>query len=263
MRAFWQHQLASVARLELPDTRLVDAYDSGFVETQIARSGNHLDTGVNGYESEFSHDVVGILTNLFTQGDFSDAHALLTEARNVVGDPTQYVDGLWTYSVPWAVYLLKTGDLRLRQGELLHRRPARSDAAQHRGRRARARGRPDGSRRHDGGDQRHRHTGRVDPGRRGGAPRSGRLPLPGRARRGHASRPPGPSRQYQSLLAATDAALSANDRRPITWTISLALCSNPTMPTAVPTPRTPTGRHRSTSGPGRARCSEHPSTGQC
>ena len=40
-----------------------------------------LDTGVNGYESEFSHDVVGILTNLFTQGYFAGAHALLLEAR--------------------------------------------------------------------------------------------------------------------------------------------------------------------------------------
>ncbi len=112
MKTFWQHQLASIARLELPDPQMVDAYDSGFVETQIARSGNHLDTGVNGYESEFSHDVVGILTNLFTQGDFSDAHALLTDARDVVGDPTQYVDGLWTYPLPWAVYLLETGDLK-------------------------------------------------------------------------------------------------------------------------------------------------------
>jgi hypothetical protein len=111
MKRFWQHQLASIAQLRLPDPQLVDAYDSGFVETQIARSGNHLNTGVNGYESEFSHDVVGILTNLFTQGDFDDAHALLDDARDVVGDPTQYVDGLWTYPLLWAVYLLKTGDL--------------------------------------------------------------------------------------------------------------------------------------------------------
>ena len=66
---------------------------------------------MNGYESEFSHDVVGILTNLFTQGEFGDAHALLTEARNVVGSQAQYVDGLWTYAVPWAVYLMKTGDI--------------------------------------------------------------------------------------------------------------------------------------------------------
>ena len=59
---------------------------AGFVYTQIARCGNQLNTGVNGYESEFSHDVVGILTNLFTQGYFTDAHALL-EARTSVGDP--------------------------------------------------------------------------------------------------------------------------------------------------------------------------------
>ena len=97
-------------RISVPDPALVDAYKSGFITTQIARSGNDLDTGVNGYESEFSHDVVGILTNLFTQGYFTDAHALLTEARNVVGAQGQYVDGLWTYAVPWAVYLMKTGD---------------------------------------------------------------------------------------------------------------------------------------------------------
>ena len=110
MRAFWNAQLADIAQISVPEPSLVDAYKSGFITTQITRSGNDLDTGVNGYESEFSHDVVGILTNLFTQGSYDDAHALLTEARNVVGAPGQYVDGLWTYSVPWAVYLLKTGD---------------------------------------------------------------------------------------------------------------------------------------------------------
>ena len=110
MRAFWNAQLAGIAQIHVPERSLVDAYKSGFITTQITRSGNDLDTGVNGYESEFSHDVVGILTNLFTQGSYSDAHALLTEARDVVGAPGQYVDGLWTYSVPWAVYLLKTGD---------------------------------------------------------------------------------------------------------------------------------------------------------
>ena len=183
MKTFWQHQLASIARLELPDPQMVDAYDSGFVETQIARSGNHLDTGVNGYESEFSHDVVGILTNLFTQGDFSDAHALLTDARDVVGDPTQYVDGLWTYPLPWAVYLLETGDLKFVEANFATDGPPPSKAAERRGRRACHRGRPDGSRRHHGGDRRYRHTGRMDPGRRGGAARSGCLRLCGRTRR--------------------------------------------------------------------------------
>lgn len=110
MRAFWNAQLAGIAQIRVPVPSLVNAYKSGFITTQITRSGNDLDTGVNGYQSEFSHDVVGILTNLFTQGSFTGAHALLTEARDVVGAQGQYVDGLWTFSVPWAVYLLKTGD---------------------------------------------------------------------------------------------------------------------------------------------------------
>ncbi len=112
MRAFWNHQLASITRIDVPDVSLVDAYKSGFITTQITRSGDHLDTGVNGYESEFSHDVIGILTNLFNQGSFTDAHALLTDVRAAVGaGQAEYVDGLWTYPLPWAVYLLKTGDV--------------------------------------------------------------------------------------------------------------------------------------------------------
>jgi hypothetical protein len=111
METFWNTQLATITQLRLPDSQLVDAYRSGFIYTQIARSGDHLDTGVNNYESEYSHDVVGILANLFTQGDFDDAHALLLDARSVVGSQLQYQDGLWTYAWPWAIYLLKTGDI--------------------------------------------------------------------------------------------------------------------------------------------------------
>ena len=111
MRAFWNAQLAAIAQVQVPDDALADAYRSGFITTQLTRSGNQLNTGVNGYESEFSHDVIGILTTLFTQGYFIDSHALLTEARNVVGSENQYVDGLWTYPLPWAVYLVKTGDV--------------------------------------------------------------------------------------------------------------------------------------------------------
>jgi hypothetical protein len=110
MRAFWNTQLAKIAQVTVPDPQLNDAYKSGLIYTLIARSGIHSNTGVNNYASEFSHDVVGILANLFTQGDFDDAHALLLDARTVVGAP-EYVDGLWTYPWPWAVYLLKTGDL--------------------------------------------------------------------------------------------------------------------------------------------------------
>lgn len=111
MRAFWKGQLAQIAEVSVPDPQLDDAYRSGFIYTQIARSGTHLNTGVNGYQAEFSHDVIGILANLFTQGDDGNAHALLLEARDVVGSQGQYEDGIWTYSWPWAIYLLKTGDL--------------------------------------------------------------------------------------------------------------------------------------------------------
>ena len=111
MRSFWNRQLLRTASLEVPDAALGNAYRSGYITTQIARSGTHLDTGVNGYESEFSHDVVGILATLFTEGDYSDAHGLLLEARSVVGSQGQYEDGTWTYAWPWAIYLMKTGDL--------------------------------------------------------------------------------------------------------------------------------------------------------
>jgi hypothetical protein len=111
MRAFWNSELTHIAHVDTPDIELNNAYKSGFITTELTRRGDALNTGVNGYESEFSHDVVGILTNLFTQGEFTDAHALLTEARNVVGGQAQYVDGLWTYAVPWAIYLMKTGDI--------------------------------------------------------------------------------------------------------------------------------------------------------
>jgi hypothetical protein len=111
MRDFWNARLGSIAQISLPDHQLADAYRSAFIYTQIARSGDHLNTGVNGYEAEYSHDVIGILANLFTQGDFSNAQALLLDARDAVGSPGQYVDGLWTYAWPWAIYLLKTGDV--------------------------------------------------------------------------------------------------------------------------------------------------------
>jgi hypothetical protein len=78
MRAYWNSQLASMAQIiRLPDQRLADAYRTGFIYTQIIRVGNRLKTGANGYDTEFSHDVIGILSNLFTQGYFTGAHGLL------------------------------------------------------------------------------------------------------------------------------------------------------------------------------------------
>jgi len=114
MASFWNHQLAAITGISVPDRSLDDAYRSGFIYTQIARSGDELHDGVNGYEAECNHDVIGILSNLFNQGYFTDAHALLLEARDAMEAPGQgfYDDGVWTYSVPWAIYLMKTGDLR-------------------------------------------------------------------------------------------------------------------------------------------------------
>jgi hypothetical protein len=111
MKAYWDGQLAGIAQITaLPDKGLVNAYKSGFIDTQIIRSGDELKTGVNGYDQEFSHDVIGILANLFTQGYTADAHGLLLRARHVSGNQPQYLDGVWTYPWVWAIYLLKTGD---------------------------------------------------------------------------------------------------------------------------------------------------------
>jgi hypothetical protein len=111
MKSFWDGQLAGIAQItQLPDASLINAYKTGFIYTQIIRSGEELKTGVNGYDQEFSHDVIGILANLFTQGYTTDAHGLLLRARTVSGNQPQYLDGVWTYPWVWAIYLLKTGD---------------------------------------------------------------------------------------------------------------------------------------------------------
>lgn len=116
MRAFWNAQLANLAQLrQLPDPQLIDAYRTGFIYTQITRGGTMLKTGVNGYDKEYSHDVIGILANMLTQGFRTDgtttALDLLLRAREVVGTQAQYDDGIWKYPWPWAIYLQKTGDL--------------------------------------------------------------------------------------------------------------------------------------------------------
>lgn len=112
MKNFWNSQLTKIAGVpSLPGKGLTDAYKSGYIYTQIIRDGTHLNTGENGYDEEFSHDVIGILGNLFTQGDFSAAKPLLMRARYVIGTQRQYDDGVWKYSWPWALYLEKTGDL--------------------------------------------------------------------------------------------------------------------------------------------------------
>jgi hypothetical protein len=116
MRSFWNAQLGRLAQIRrLPDPQLADAYRAGFIYTQITRAGAHLKTGVNGYDKEYSHDVVGILANMLTQGYRTDgttsAVDLLMDLRDVVGNQAQYDDGIWKYPWVWAIYLQKTGDL--------------------------------------------------------------------------------------------------------------------------------------------------------
>ncbi|WP_375484942.1 hypothetical protein [uncultured Jatrophihabitans sp.] len=115
MRSYWNGQLHKLARITaLPDHRLVEAYRTGFEYTQITRGGDELKTGVNGYDKEYSHDVIGILATLLTQGftrdDTTTVKALLLRLREVVGTQAQYDDGIWKYAWIWALYLQKTGD---------------------------------------------------------------------------------------------------------------------------------------------------------
>ena len=112
MKAYWNHQLKQIANIKaLPNKSLVNAYKAGYIYTQIIRDGTHLNTGENGYDMEFSHDVIGILANLLVQGDFSQAKTLMTRARSVVGAQSQYDDGVWKYPWLWAEYILKTGNV--------------------------------------------------------------------------------------------------------------------------------------------------------
>ncbi len=116
MRTYWNAQLGRLAEItSLPDQSLINAYKAGYINTQLTRGGDELKTGVNGYDKEYSHDVVGILANMLTQGYKTDgttsAVDLLLRLREVVGTQAQYDDGIWKYAWPWAIYLQKTGDL--------------------------------------------------------------------------------------------------------------------------------------------------------
>ncbi len=53
MHSYWDGQLAGITQIvRLPDAGLIDAYKTGFIYTQIIRSGDELKTGANGYDKE-------------------------------------------------------------------------------------------------------------------------------------------------------------------------------------------------------------------
>lgn len=134
MRSFWNQQLSRLAQIrQLPDKQLINAYKTGFIYTQIVRGGTQLKSGVNGYDKEYSHNVVGVLANMLTQGFTTDgttsAVDLLLRLRDVVGPQAQYDDAIWKYAWPWAIYLQKTGDIATVRANFATPGPA-GDAAQ-------------------------------------------------------------------------------------------------------------------------------------
>ena len=249
MASFWNSQLAGIAEITVPDTSLDDAYRSGFVYTQIARSGDALDTGVNGYESEYDHDVIGIMVNLFTQGYFTDAHALLLEERNVAGSQAgEYPDGVWTYAWPWAVYLMKTGDVSFvkkyfsSEGPNGSFEPSIKETAHLI---ATDRTGPDGIMESTDDIDTTGYWTTDDYSALLGLAAYGYIAT----RLGDTSEAAWATQQYDSLLAATNQTLPPPSA-PMASTTCPARSSPPTPPTAAPTRRTPTGRRHWPAGPG-------------
>lgn len=108
MEKYWEEKLASIVNIkELPDSRLIEAYKAGYIYTHIIKDGYDLHVGENGYDEVFDHDAIGILIALFVLGDYADAKRYLDNLQAQI----QYDDAKWKLAWPFALYLLKTGDL--------------------------------------------------------------------------------------------------------------------------------------------------------
>ena len=111
MRTYWNDRLSKVANITaLPDPRLINAYKAGYIYTLIIRDDvdgqKQLHVGENGYDQMFDHDTIGIVSTLLTMGDFTYAKDYLA----TLPAQLQYQDAKWKYSVPYAIYLQRTGD---------------------------------------------------------------------------------------------------------------------------------------------------------
>ena len=214
MASFWNDQLAAIAGISVPDRSLDDAYRSGFIYTQIARSGDDLNDGVNGYEAEFNHDVIGILSNLFNQGYFTDADALAPRGAQRHGTTGRGLLQRRGLDVLGALGHLPDEDRRpgLREAELRLGGTSRCCATEHRGHCPRHRRRENQPRGDHGSHRRHRHARLLDDGRLLGPHRPGRLPLPCPARGGR-HEAAWATQQYTRLLSATNKALDATIAR--------------------------------------------------
>lgn len=109
MKEYWYERVAGIVDIaELPDQRLIDAYKAGYVYTLIIKDGDKLNVGENGYDGFWDHDSIGILSTLFSLGDFKYAKEYLA---TLIYEDVQYDDAAWKYSYPFALYLQKTDDI--------------------------------------------------------------------------------------------------------------------------------------------------------
>ncbi|HTB78545.1 MAG TPA: hypothetical protein VK762_35115 [Polyangiaceae bacterium] len=130
MKTYWDGRLSVIPVLELPDVALpntgglshpgsamTDAFKAAFVYTRIVQSAAAPFSAANNYDNLLNHDAPEILANRFTLGDFQDGPNLLLAAR--ASEATNYPeyganwywDGVWKTPWPWAIYLAKTGDV--------------------------------------------------------------------------------------------------------------------------------------------------------
>ena len=106
MKEYWNKELSQLVQFnKLPDTRLINAFKSGYITMHIIKDGSWLNVGENGYDSVWDHDQVGLTSTMFSIGDFSEAKTWLATLKY-----TGYPDSTWKNSWPWALYLQKTGD---------------------------------------------------------------------------------------------------------------------------------------------------------
>ena len=107
MKEYWNNRLDGIANITaLPDERLINAYKAGYIYTLIVKDGYNLNVGENGYDQIFDHDIIGIVSTLFTLGDFEYAK----EYIRTIPEFSNYDDAAWKSSWVYAQYLLKTSD---------------------------------------------------------------------------------------------------------------------------------------------------------
>ena len=108
MKNYWNNKLDGIAKIEkLPNQSLINAYKAGYIYTHIVKDGKAVHVGENGYDKVYDHDTIGIVSTLFTLGDFSEAKDLL----DTLPAQLQFDDAKWKFSWPFAIYLRKTGDI--------------------------------------------------------------------------------------------------------------------------------------------------------